>query len=179
MYGLINESIRGLVTEQAGDAAWERIVDRSAVGYGSFAAMSYYPDEVTYELVDAASIELDVPAHELLRRFGHYWSTRIAVENYAEYLADRDLETVLAGLDAMHARLQALFPKLRPPSILVGPPDGDVLTVHYRSEREGLAPFVLGLLEGLGDVCEEPAAVSMIEPREPGVDHDIFRVERG
>lgn len=181
MYGLINDSIRRLVLEREGEDAWERVLSRSGTGYSSFAALHYYDDDVTYALVQAASDELSTPPEELLRAFGHYWSTRIAPESYGDFLdsAGRRLRDVLAGLDAMHSRLQALFPELRPPSILlVEAPGAAALAVHYHSEREGLAPFMVGLLEGLAELCGEPAEVRQVITRGEGSDHDVFELVR-
>lgn len=180
MYGLINDSIRRLVLEREGEEAWQRILERSGTGYATFAALHYYDDEVTYALVAAASAELGAPAEELLCSFGRYWSTRIAPESYGDYLdsAGRRLPDVLAGLDEMHTRLQALFPELRPPSIELEDRHAEPLTIHYRSEREGLAPFMLGLLEGLSEVCEEPVHVRHTAARGPAFDHDVFELAR-
>lgn len=180
MYGLINDSIRRLVLEREGEEAWRRILERSGTGYSTFAALHYYDDEVTYALVAAASAELKAPADELLRNFGRYWSTRIAPESYGDYLdsAGRRLPDVLEGLDDMHTRLQALFPELRPPSIELEDNGGEPLTVHYRSEREGLAPFMIGLLEGLSEVCDEPAEVRQTASRGEACDHDVFELVR-
>jgi len=178
VYGLINDAIRGLVQEQDGEEAWERIADRAAPGHRSFAALSYYDDAVTYALVAAASEQLGTPADELLRQFGRYWSTRIAPENYGDYLdaTGMQLLEILVGLDAMHARLQTLFPQLRPPSIEVESDDPGLITVHYRSGRDGLAPFVTGLLEGLAHLCATPATVTQTAAREAGADHDVFAI---
>lgn len=178
MYGLINDSIRRLVLEEDGDDTWERIVDRAGTSQRTFAAMHYYDDADTYALVVAASEELGAPAEELLRSFGRYWSTRIAPESYSDYLGSTGLELweILAGLDAMHTRLQALFPRLRPPSIDVERPSDRLITVHYRSEREGLAPFVVGLLEGLAELCDVEASVSQVAVRGETADHDVFEI---
>lgn len=180
MYGLINDSIRRLVLQDAGEAVWERIAWRAGSGFTTFAAMHYYDDELTYGLVDAAAAELETPADVLLTRFGHYWSTVIAPESYGDYLdsTGRSLWETLAGLDAMHARLQALFPELRPPSIDVESDADGVITVHYRSDREGLAPFVRGLLQGLIDLYELDAVVTQIGRRNDGADHDIFAIRQ-
>jgi len=178
MYGLINDSIRRLVLEDAGEDAWARIVEDAGAGSHTFAAMAYYDDELTYNLVGAASRELLSPPNVLLRRFGRYWSMVIAPESYGDYLAasGRDLWEVLAGLDGMHARLQALFPHLRPPSIDVEPRQERLITVNYRSEREGLAPFMVGLLEGLAEHFEMTAAVRHLRSRGGDLDHDVFEV---
>jgi len=178
MYGLINDAIRRLVLEEAGEDAWDRIIDRAGTPHRTFAALHYYEDDVTYALVAAASEELGAPTDDLLRRFGRYWSTRIATENYGGYLdaAGLELWEILAGLDDMHARLQALFPKLRPPSIEVEPQHNGLITVHYRSERTGLAPFVVGLLEGLAEVCDVEVEVTHVAERGNAIDHDVFEI---
>ncbi len=178
MYGLINDAIRRVVLEEAGEDAWQRIVEDADAGSHTFAAMAYYDDDLTYDLVAAASRELRSPPDVLLRRFGRYWSVVIAPESYGDYLAaaGRDMWEVLAGLDGMHARLQALFPQLRPPSIDVEPRREHLITVNYRSEREGLAPFMVGMLEGLAEHLEVTAAVTHLSARGGDLDHDVFEV---
>lgn len=177
MYGLINEAMRRLVSESSGAEAWSEIADRAEVPE-SFAGMSYYDDDVTYALVGAASEVLGTPADDLLRDFGHYWTTRVGPESYSEILGatGTDVVSVLANLDHMHARLQNLYPDLRPPSFSVSGERGDSFEVRYSSERAGLAPFVVGLLEGLGDLYGTPATV--VHESGPSADrpYDVFRV---
>lgn len=178
MYGLINEAMRRHVVENAGPAAWSSIAMRAETGQ-SFAALHYYDDSVTYALVSAASDVLDTPAEDLLRGFGHYWSTRVGPESYSDILGatGTDVASVLRNLDEMHARLQSLYPELRPPSFDVVEHDDGLLDVHYRSERVGLVPFVVGLLEGLGDLYGTPAAVTHDAVASNGTDHEVFHVQ--
>lgn len=177
MYGLINEAMRRHVVETAGPAAWSTIAARAETGQ-TFAALHYYDDSVTYALVAAASDVLGTPAEDLLRGFGHYWSTRVGPENYSDILGatGTDMSSVLRNLDEMHARLQTLYPELRPPSFDVVDVAGGDLDVHYRSERVGLAPFVVGLLEGLGDLYGTPAVVTHDAAASEGSDHEVFHV---
>lgn len=177
MYGLINEAMRRLVSESSGAEAWSAIADRADVPE-SFAAMAYYDDDVTYALVTAASEVLGTPASELLRSFGHYWTTRVGPENYSDILGatGTDVMSVLVNLDHMHARLQNLYPELRPPSFAVSGETVDTFEVLYRSERQGLAPFVVGLLEGLGDLYGTPATVVHESAPSPDEPYDVFRV---
>lgn len=174
---MINEAMRRHVDETAGGDAWERIVARAGAPR-SFASMSYYDDAVTYDLVGAASAELDTPAADLLRSFGHYWSTRVGPENYADILGatGTDVVSVLTHLDEMHARLQLLYPELRPPSFAVVEDGSDAFDVHYSSERQGLTPFVVGLLEGLGDLYGTPAKVVHVADPSEARPYDVFRV---
>ena len=177
MYGLINEAMRRHVVENAGPAAWSAIAARAETGQ-TFAALHYYDDSITYALVGAASEVLDAPAEDLLRGFGHYWSTRVGPESYGEILGatGTDVAGVLRNLDEMHARLQSLYPELRPPSFDVTEASPHRLEVHYRSEREGLVPFVVGLLEGLGDLYGTPATVTHDLVASEGVRHEVFHV---
>jgi len=177
VYGLINEAMRRHVVENAGPAAWSAIAARAETGQ-TFAALHYYDDSITYALVGAASEVLDAPADELLRGFGHFWSTRVGPESYSDILGatGTDVVGVLRNLDEMHARLQSLYPDLRPPSFDVVEAEPHRLEVHYRSEREGLVPFVVGLLEGLGDLYGTPATVTHDPVASGGVLHEVFHV---
>jgi hypothetical protein len=177
VYGLINEAMRRLVSETSGEDTWARIATRAHAPHG-YAFLSYYDDEITYDLVGAASVELGTTGEQLLRDFGHYWSLHVGPENYADLLGatGTDVVSVLRHLDAMHARLQLLYPELRPPSFAVSDVEGSSLVVHYSSEREGLAPFVVGLLEGLGELYGTPAAVEHVTAPTEGSGYHVFRV---
>jgi hypothetical protein len=54
-------------------------------------------------------------------------------------------------------------------------PDGSI-RVTYVSERAGLAPFVLGVLEGIGAMYGEMIEVRQVEDRAAGAEHDVFLV---
>jgi hypothetical protein len=179
VYGLINEAMRRHVVENAGPAAWSAIASKAETSQ-TFAALHYYDDAVTYALVAAAAEELDASADELLRGFGHFWSTRVGPESYSDILGatGTDVSSVLRNLDEMHARLESLYPELRPPSFDVREPGDGSLEVHYRSERAGLVPFVVGLLEGLGDLYGTPVDVTHDGVASDGTDHEVFHVQR-
>ena len=177
MYGMINEAMRRLVSESAGVEAWKRIAARASAPE-VFASLHYYDDAVTYALVAAASDELGAPSDQLLHDFGRYWSMRVGPENYADILGatGTDVVSVLSNLDEMHARIQLLYPDLRPPSFeVVGDLEGEIV-VHYRSVRQGLAPFVVGLLDGLGDLYGTPATVHHVSGPTADAPYDVFRV---
>ena len=50
------------------------------------------------------------------------------------------------------------------------------LLLHYRSERAGLAPMVVGLLKGLGKRFSQQLSVRQTAFRGSD-DHDIFRID--
>jgi hypothetical protein len=153
MYGLINKAVEGLVRTKFGDAAWDRIRIRAGLPDRPFVSMEQYPDATTYAMVEAASIELGADAAAILREFGRYWTVYTAEAGYSELMrsAGSTLPEFLHNLDQLHTRVQLSFPHLRPPSFSVSDEGPNRLTLHYYSERPGLAPLVDGLLDGLAE----------------------------
>jgi hypothetical protein len=153
MYGLINKAVEGLVRSKFGDETWARIRTRAGLPDEPFLSMEQYADKTTYDLVAAASLELGVPAEAILEEFGLYWIRYTAEAGYGELMksAGRTLPEFLRNLDQMHTRVKLSFPQLQPPSFAVTEETATSLTLHYYSERAGLAPLVVGLLKGLGE----------------------------
>lgn len=177
MYGLINKAIEGLVRSRFGDGTWHRIRERVGLPDEPFLSMDQYDDRVTYDLVAAASAELGAPPEAILEQFGLYWIRYTADAGYGELMrsAGRTLPEFLANLDQMHTRVQLSFPHLRPPSFTVRDETPSSLTLHYYSERPGLAPLVIGLLKGLGERfgLRLEVEVRRSEGERP---HDVFLV---
>ncbi len=178
MYGLVNRAVQELVTKNHGEEVWLRIRSQAKVDTPSFLRLTQYPDEVTYALVGAASAELGVPASDLLREFGRSWIGFAMREGYRELfqISGKDLRSFLANLDNLHARLGMTFVGMNAPSFVVSDKGPDEMLVRYYSSRPGLAPFVQGLLEGLGPVfgCQVQATIE--STRADGHDHDAFHV---
>jgi hypothetical protein len=176
MYGLVNRAIEELVTERAGRPTWEAVKRRAGVTAPGFVSMDPYPDSLTHDLVVAASELLGQPPETLLRALGHYWILFTARGDYGALfdMAGDSLHDFLAHLDAMHSRLATIMPELVPPSFSVRPERGGTLRVRYESPREGLAPMVVGLLEGLAEFFESDASVEHVVVRGEGVPADEF-----
>lgn len=179
MYGMINRAVQEMVTSQFGEERWLTIAGKAGVPGGSFVAMQQYPDAVTYDLVGAASEELGMPAGDLLEAFGEFWVLYTAKEGYGDLLRSTGptLRTCLQNLDMLHARVGLSFTQLQPPSFRCTNISEQRMTVHYYSDRAGLAPLVVGLLKGLGKTYDTPIQVSQTADRATGADHDEFLVE--
>ncbi len=178
MYGLINKAVEGLVRQRFGDAMWHRIRSGANLPDEPFLSMEQYPDATTYALVGSATKELGASAEDILREFGRFWMTYTAELGYGELLrsSGRTLPEFLRNLDALHTRVQMAMNHLRPPSFSVSDETADSLALHYHSERPGLAPLVIGILEAL----QERFDVT-IEIRHQRVDaprpHDVFHLK--
>lgn len=176
MYGLVNLAIRSLVIESAGESQWHAIRAAAGVSEDRFIAMESYDDSVTTNLVAAASEVLGVPAPELLEKFGEYWTRYTAEEGYGALLhaAGDTFEEFISNLDDLHARVGLQMPNLRPPSFALEGGQGR-WTLHYYSERRGLAPMVVGLLRGLAARFDLAIETEHLESESsPG--HDVFAI---
>ncbi len=150
MYGMVNQAVRGLVREQFGEEAWTKIHGKAGAPM-DFDAFKKYDDSITYGLVGAAADVLELPAEKILHAFGEYWVLKVATQSYAD-LMDRtgtDFLSFLKGLDHMHSRIKVTFPDYSPPSFRVEVLAEVRIQLDYYSDREGLLPFVEGLLQGL------------------------------
>lgn len=178
MYGLVNKAIRDMIRVGHGEDVWLRVRERADLPFDDFEGMQPYPDDLTHRLVMAASAELKEPADKLLRAFGEFWVKYTAAEGYGPLMqmAGSNLPEFLHNLDDLHARVGLNFPALVPPSFDAEDHDEGTMHLHYHSSREGLAPMVVGLVEGLGERFETPVEVKQLACRSEGADHDVFSV---
>lgn len=176
MYGLVNKGLEDLIRTSYGDVTWRRICSAAGLEEDTFATMRGYPDCVTYQLVGAASEELGLAASELLEKFGAHWVLYTGREGYGALfqMAGNTVEDVLTNLDAMHGRMAHTFTELRMPEFTCTRLPGGELHLIYRSTRDGLAPFVTGLVRGLGLHFGTPVEIRHTVARGTGADHDEF-----
>lgn len=181
MYGLVNQAIRDMILTNHGEEIWARVRQRAEVAVESFEGMEPYPDDLTHRMVMAASVELNEDPHALLRAFGEFWVKFTAAEGYGPLMeiAGSSLPEFLHNLDDLHARVGVNFPQLVPPSFDAEDQDEGTMHLHYHSRREGLAPMVIGLVEGLGDRFDTPVEVEQLASRDEGAAHDVFEVRYG
>lgn len=177
MYGLINKAIQDMVCTQFGEETWQQIKQAAEVKE-QFVNIESYHDNVTYRLIKAASNILGLPESEVMKAFGEHWVRYTANEGFSEIIdmCGESLPEFLENLDNLHARVGVVFPKLQPPSFECTETGDDSLTLHYYSNREGLAPMVFGLVEGLGKRFNTSVEVTQTQSREEGHDHDEFSV---
>jgi len=179
MYGMVNKAVEDMVCTQFGEAVWDEIKSRAGVDIDVFMSNEAYPDEMTFQLVGAASEVLKLPTERILEAFGEHWVLHTANEGYGGLMqaGGRSLPEFLSNLPGFHSRVKMLFPDLRPPSFECTDVTENTLTLHYRTHRAGLVHFVIGLMQGLGKLFNTPVTVRLAESKEQGADHDIFEVK--
>jgi len=179
MYGLVNKAIQGLVVERFGQARWSSICAEAGVDDVGFISLETYSDDVSYSLVGAASSQLDIPVEVLLEEFGKYWVLFTASEGYGDAMSafGNTLPEFLANLDALHTRMALIMPDLQPPSFACEETGDTSLRLHYRSQRAGLVPMVVGLVKGLGLHFESPCIVRIVSLNEEAGTQAEFEVD--
>lgn len=179
MYGLVNKAIADMVRTHFGEETWQQIREKAAVEQESFLSMEGYPDDVTHRLVKAGSEVLNLSPAQIMEAFGEFWVQYTASEGYGELMdmCGDSLPEFLQNLDNLHARVGVSFPQLKPPSFNCEEVDESELTLEYRSQREGLAPMVMGLVKGLGNRFDTEVDISQTQSRDAGADHDEFLVK--
>ena len=176
MYGLINQGLYDLAVQHGGEDLWREIRSIAGVDVEAFVGLDTYPDDVTYRLVEAASTAMGISPAEVLHAFGKHWILYTARRGYGAIFdtMGSSLPVFLANLDTMHARLSLSMPEMRPPSFVCEQLNDDHIRLEYWSERAGLAPMVVGLLEGLGEMYGVTISVDQTVDSARGADHDEF-----
>lgn len=176
MYGLVNQGIRKMVSQNFGEETWEAIVEKSGVE-DVFAAMEPYPDEVTLSLVGAASEILSLPQDEVLHAFGKWWIGNAANEYSGIFkLTGDSFSEFIENLDSIHTRVMAMLPKLTPPTFTLSDLTESSVTVHYYSQRQGLYPMVEGMIFGIGEWFKVPVTIASVCHEDGDPEHTIFDV---
>lgn len=178
MYGMVNKAIEEMVIMNHGEGMWERIKAKAGVEVEVFMSNESYPDDVTYNLVAAASELLQLPPGKILHAFGEHWILFTAQAGYGSLMEanGRTLPDFLRRLPDFHSRVAMIFPKLQPPRFECTDITEQSLNLHYFSHREGLAEFLVGLMHGLGKMFKTPVTVRQTAAKAQGADHDVFAV---
>ncbi|HYX15529.1 MAG TPA: heme NO-binding domain-containing protein [Nostoc sp.] len=178
MYGLVNKAIQDMVCSRFGEEPWKEIKHKAELDIDVFLNMEGYPDDITHKLVKAASVVLSLSTQEIMQAFGEFWVHYTAQEGYGEMMdmSGDTLPEFLENLDNLHARVGVSFPNLQPPSFECTDMEENSLSLHYRSDREGLTPMILGLVQGLGNRFDTQVDITQTQNRDEGAEHDEFLV---
>ena len=177
MYGMVNRAIEQFIKEKHSQSTWERVASKAAVE-DEFMSMEQYPDSASVNLVVGLSEVTGQTPTQVLADIGEYWVEFAHNSEYGELLdmAGDTLPEVLSNLDEMHMRVGQSFDELKPPSFWISDLTDDSMILHYASERDGLAPMVVGLVRGLGKLLDTACSVIQVGFKGDTSDHDEFAV---
>lgn len=178
MYGIVNKAIEDLVKENFGEEKWEAIRERSGIDVDFFISNEPYDDDITFKLAGAVADEMNMKVSDVLIAFGEWWILRTGKEKYGGLMeaGGNHLKEFLVNLPVFHNRVMLIYPKLTPPEFKVSNIEERSIHVHYFSKRIGLQEFVRGLMTGLGKMYNTPTTVELLETRDEGANHEVFKV---
>lgn len=154
MYGTVNQAIQGLVTENFGKDKRDKIKQISGVTQECLISNEPY-DDITYELVAAASEVLGLPSEQILRSFGEYWILKTGYERYGELMK--------AVGENFH-------------DFMVEKINDSELRSHYYSSRSGLTDFVVGLIQGISIMFKVQIEVKWESGEHEQTWHAVFHI---
>lgn len=178
MYGMVNEGIRSFIEQEHGAEMWLSICKSANVDTASFERMTSYDDSITYALVGAICQHTGLSADNVLKVFGTYWVEFAGSSNFGTFLrlAGNSFVSRIKGLDDMHDSILLSMPHLKPPSFEIEEIGEDTYLLDYYSERDGLAPMVIGLLYGLASETDEKVNIEQVTFKKEVTEPDQFRV---
>lgn len=151
MYGMIHQAAEIMVIDKLGEARWREICDVAGLQSDFFIGFEYYPDSKTLDLIGTIADRMDMSTEDVLFEFGRYWISYAGSSAYGRALsmAGRDLIGFFQQLDRLHAAVKTNLPKADMPSFIVRNVSIGGFDLHYKSSREGLQPFVHGLIDAI------------------------------
>ena len=178
MYGIVNKAIENLVIENFGELKWNIIKESSGIDVEFFMSNESYDDDITYKFAEAVSTEMNISLSDVFITFGEYWVLKTGKEKYGSLMeaGGSNLKDFLKNLPTFHNRIMLLYPKLTPPEFKVSHEEERSIYLHYFSKREGLKDFVRGLIQGLGILYNTNVLIDLIEDRDKGDHHEIFKI---
>lgn len=178
MYGIVNKAIEDMIVANFGQQKWDLVKLRSGVEIDFFISNEAYDDDITYKLATAVSEEMNMPIETVLSAFGEWWILKTGKEKYGSLMTTGgdNFKEFMINLPMFHNRVMLIYPKLTPPEFKVTDATDNSLNLHYHSKRQGLQSFVRGLILGLGKLYKTPVSVELLQSRNDGSTHEIFKV---
>lgn len=173
MYGLIHSALQQMIVENYGEDTWNKVLDVANVPEDSFFSTQSYDDVVTFTLAQSVSDVLGAPLDDCLDLFGQFWLKEFAPQSYDMLLhaAGDSLFDFLENLNALHDRISTTFVGYVPPSFQLERISDSEGILEYRSSRDGMVPFVVGLIKGMQERFDVDIKIHSVDvtKKDPGV----------
>lgn len=177
MHGLVNRSIQSFVTDTYGVDIWAAVAVGAGVTLDGFEAMLHYDDQITHDLLDAASARLDKGRDILLEDLGTYLVSNKNLESLRRLLRFGGVNFLefLHSLEELNGRTSLALPDLDLPqlSLYEHSPSTFLLTCSW--QFPGAGALMSGILRGMADDYGALVLLELEEGNEPG--ESVLRIE--
>ena len=170
MMGMVFTEFLELVESRFSPEVADRIITAAGTATdGAYTAVGKYDHAEMVRMVQALSVETQVPAEELLRVFGHHLAVRFSHLYGAFFASQPSLFDFLASVDSkIHVEVRKLYPAAELPSIQSCERTTDSQTLIYRSSRH-MHDLALGLIQGAAVHYGQPVEVEHASLPDGGV----------
>jgi hypothetical protein len=153
MYGLINRSFQNFLADTYGREMWQRVHRRAGFPFADFEPMLPYDDELTDQLISAASAELKKPHESVLEDAGTYLVSHPNAESLRRLLrfGGGDFIEFLQSLDDLPERARLAVPDLDMPEIFLDEITTRNFNIEVKSCYSIFGHVLLGLLRAMAD----------------------------
>ena len=168
MQGFIHLLLEAYAGERIGPHALPEIRRLAGVSSPPLAAQ-FFPDEVTFKLIQAVASLQGIDPGDLLYQFGLYFITTPLMERSFRAFFDghASAREFITQATSVHRSLTTSFPRASMPEFLYIEHSSELLEIIYDSPRR-FCRFLQGILEGVGARFHEPLEVYEIECQHRG-----------
>lgn len=173
--GVVFNLLEQVVSEEAGEPAWERAITESGVD-GAYTSLGTYPHEELAALADSLAAQLGVEPDDAVMWFGKKALPKLAALYPQLFEAHGGTLPFLSTLnDIIHPEVRKLYPGADVPVFDYRLIESDRMLMGYRSQR-GLCFFGQGLIEGAGEYFSEDLRVAQTTCEKRGDSECVFEV---
>ncbi|MDQ3728846.1 MAG: heme NO-binding domain-containing protein [Actinomycetota bacterium] len=175
MKGVVFNLLEQVVSEEAGEAAWEQAIAESGVD-GVYTSLGTYPHEELQALIMSIAGQLEIEPDEVVLWFGRHALPKLAA-HYPQLFEPFDSTLPFLGTlnDIIHPEVRKLYPGADVPVFDYRLVEADRMLMGYRSER-GLCFFGQGLIEGTVDHYGENLKVAQPTCQHRGDAECVFEI---
>ncbi len=168
MQGFIHLLLEAYVGERIGPHAVPEIRRLAGVSSPPLATQ-FFPDDVTFKLMQAAASLQRIDAGEFLYQFGIYFITAPLMErSYRTFLeGQRSARDFIMQATSIHRALEVSMPRANLPKLRTIEHNTELLEIVYESHRR-FCRFLQGILEGIAIRFHEPLEVHEMECQHRG-----------
>lgn len=167
MHGLMNRAIECFVRDTYGPRKWFAVARAVELEGAAFEPMLTYDDQVTVDVIRAASLEMDKPSEVFLEDLGTYLvshPTTQALRRLLRFGGVTFLE-FLNSLDELPGWARLAVSDLDLPELELHEEGNGRFLLHCRFHRPGFGHVLTGILRAMADDYGALVMLDMVETR--------------
>ncbi|KAH0554469.1 soluble guanylate cyclase 89Da-like [Cotesia glomerata] len=166
MYGMLLESVQHFVQLEYGESVWLEILQQVGAKNTVFNTRQIYSDTLMLELASVLADKIGVSANKTVEFFGRCFVRFFSNLGYGCMIkaTGRYFCDFLQSVDNIHIQMRFTYPKMKSPSMYITHIDPHGVVLVYRSNRQGLTHYLIGILFQIAkDLYETTLDIRVLE----------------